>query len=157
MEEVRVVDQSLGVEGVVIQDDGPVVTKTTADTPDDEPADPSVGEPAANVEILDGELADDGKAEENAELGTRSVVSPVKVGLVGGAGDHGEITLGEPALEHVHVMKGLLRPLELTLLEEVLRDTEANKFTVLDVVRDLRVHGSTHAVIIGILLSHEKV
>ena len=65
VEEVRVVDESLGVEGVIIEDDRPVGAKTTADTPNDEPADPSVSEPAADVEILDGELADDSEAEED--------------------------------------------------------------------------------------------
>ena len=48
-------------------------------------------------------------------------------------------------------MKGLGRPLELSLLKNVFRDTEANKLAVLDVVGDLGVDSASDAVIVGVL------
>ena len=154
VEQVGVVNQGLSVEGMVIKDDGPVVTETAANTSNDEPADPAVREPATNVEVLDGKLTDDSKTKNNTKLSTGCIVGPVEVGLVGGTSDHGKVLLGEPALEHIHVVKGLLGPLELTLLENVLRDTETDELTILNVVRDLGVHSSAHFVIIGVLTSY---
>jgi len=120
VEQVRVVDKSLGVEGMIVEDNGAVVAKTTSDTADDEPADPAVGQPATNVEVLDGELTDHGEAEKHAELGARGVVGPVEIGLVGGARDHGQVLLGEPAGQDVHVMDSLRGPLVALLLKDVL-------------------------------------
>ena len=120
VEQVWVIDESLGVEGVIVQHNGAVVTETTTDTTDDEIADPSVGQPAANIEVLDGQFTDHGESEEDAELGARGVVGPVEVRLVGGARDHGQVLLGEPAGQHVHVMESLGSPLVAFLLKDVL-------------------------------------
>ncbi len=119
VEEVWVVDKSLGVEGVIVEDQWAVVTETTADTSDDEVADPSVGQPAANVEVLDGQFADHGKTQKNAHLSSSRIVSPVEVRLVSRSGDHAQVVLGEPALKHVHVVESFRGPLELTLLKGV--------------------------------------
>ena len=75
-----------------------------------------------------------GEAEEDAELGARRVVRPVPDGLVGGPRDHGQVAPREPALEHLHVVESLRRPLKVALLERVLRDTEADQLAVLHVV-----------------------
>ena len=120
VEEVRIVHESLSVEGVVIKDNGSIMLETTADTSHDEPHDPGVCEPASHGEALDRQLTDETKTEEYAKLSTRCVVSPVEIGLVGGASDHGEITSGEPALQNVKIVHGLGSPLELTLLKGVL-------------------------------------
>ena len=42
VEQVGVIDQSLGVEGMVIEDQGAVMAETTADTPNNEVADPAI-------------------------------------------------------------------------------------------------------------------
>ena len=126
VEEVRIVDEGLGIESVIIEDNGPVGTEAAADAPHNEPADPSVGKPATHIEVFDGQLADDGEAEEDTKLRTSRVVSPVEIRLVSWASDHREVIPGEPALENIHIMEGLLCPLELSLLEDVLRDTEAD-------------------------------
>lgn len=120
VEEIWVVDESLGVEGVIVKHKRAIVTKTTADTSNDEVADPSVGQPASNIEVFDGEFANDSESEKNANLSACGVVSPVEVGLVSRSSDHGKIVLGEPRLEDVHVVEGLGGPLELTLLKGVL-------------------------------------
>jgi len=151
VEQVWVVDQGLGVEGMVIKDDGAVVTETAANTSDDEVADPSVGEPATDVEVLDGELADDGQAEEHAHLSAGGVASPVEVGLVRRAGDRSKIFSGEPALKDLHVVHGLRSPLELSFLKGVFGDTETDQLTVLDVVSNLGVDSSSESVIVSVL------
>ena len=120
VEEVWVVDESLGVEGVIVKHKRAIVTKTTAYTSDDEVADPSIGQPASNIEVLDGEFANDSESEKDANLSTCGVVGPVEVGLVGRSSDHAKVVLGEPRLEDVHVVEGLGSPLELTLLKGVL-------------------------------------
>lgn len=62
------------------------------------------------------------------------IVSPVEVGLVCWSGDHTQVILGEPALEHGEVVLGLGSPFEPTFFKAVLTDTEADKFTILHVV-----------------------
>ena len=68
VEQVWVVHQSLGVERVVIENDGSVGAETTANTPNDEIADPAIGQPASRIETLDGEFTDDGKTQKDAKL-----------------------------------------------------------------------------------------
>ena len=79
VEQIWVVHQSLGVEGMIVQDNGPIAAETAADTPNDEVADPAVGQPAPHVEVFDGELADDGETEEDTKLCPGGVVRPVEV------------------------------------------------------------------------------
>ena len=153
VEEVRVVDQRLGVEGVIVEDQGTVVSETASNASQYEVTDPAIGEPAPHVEVLDGELADDGEAEQHAHLRPRRIVRPVEVGLVCGSGDHAEIILREPALEHVDIMDCLGSPLELAFLEGVFRDTETDKFTILNVIGDLSIDSSPDAIIVSILSS----
>jgi len=151
VEEVRVVDKSLGVEGMVIQDQRTVVSETTADTPDDEVDNPEVGQSDSHVEVLDGELTDEEETKKDTSLSTSSVVGPVEVGLVSRSSDHAQIVLREPAGKNGEVMSGLGGPLELALFKDVLRDTESDKFTILDVVGGLGIDTSSHSVIVGIL------
>ena len=68
VEQVWVVHEGLGVEAVIVQHNGSVAAQTTADTPNEEVADPAIGQPAPHVEVLDRELADDGEAENDAQL-----------------------------------------------------------------------------------------
>lgn len=70
VEQVWVVHQSLGVERVVIENDGSVGAETTANTPNDEIADPAISQPASRIETLDGELTDDGETQKDAKLGS---------------------------------------------------------------------------------------
>lgn len=151
VEQVWVVHQRLGVERMVVENDGTVVTETTANTSDDEIADPAISEPAADIEVFNGELANNSQAEKNANLSASGVVSPVKVGLVSGTSDHGKISSREPAHEDLNVVTGLGGPLELSLFEGVFGDTETNQFTVLDVISNLGVDSSSHSVIVGVL------
>lgn len=79
VKEIRVVDQRLGVQGVVVHHDGARVTETAAETTSHEVDDPGVSQPASHVEVLNGQLSDEEETEQAAELGTGSVVSPVEV------------------------------------------------------------------------------
>ena len=120
VEEIWVVDKGLGVEGMIVHHKRAVVTETTTNTSDQEVAHPTVCEPATNVEVLDGELTDDGKSKNDTSLSTSGIVGPVPVRLISWTGDHGEITTGEPALKNVEIVHSLGSPLELTLLKNVL-------------------------------------
>ena len=151
VEQIGVVQQCLGVELVVPHHHGAVCFETTADTADDEEHNPTVGQPATNVEVLDRELTDDSKAEKDTKLSAGSVVSPVEIRLVAWASDHGQIVAGEPALENLLIVEGLGGPLELSLLKGVFGDTEADQLTVLNVVGSLGVDSTSHFVIIGVL------
>ena len=156
VEQIWVVHQSLGVEGVIVQHNGSIAAETAADTPNDEVADPAVGQPAPHVEVFDGELADDGESEEDTKLCPGGVVRPVEVRLVGGSRDHAQIVSGEPALKHGEVVLSLCSQLKLTLFQDVLTNTEADKFTILNVFRSLGVDSSPLAIIIGVLKSSVK-
>ena len=79
VEQVWVVDKSLGVEGVIVQHDGAVRAQTATDTPNDEVANPAIGKPASDVEVLDGQFTDDGEAKDYAQLRSGCVVCPVEV------------------------------------------------------------------------------
>lgn len=134
VEQIRVVDQRLGVEGVIIENERTVVTETTADTSDNEVANPTVSQPASHVEILDGELTNDGQTENDANLSSGRVVGPVEVRLISRSGDHVKIILGEPALENIHIVESLGSPFELPFFKGVFGNTEAHKFTILNII-----------------------
>ena len=156
VEQIWVVHQSLGVEGMIVQDNGSIAAETAADTPNDEVADPAISQPASHVEVFDGELANDGESEEDTKLCPGGVVRPVEVRLVGGSRDHAQIVSGEPALKHGEVVLSLCSQLKLTLFQDVLTNTEADKFTILNVFRSLGVDSSPLAIIIGVLKSSVK-
>ena len=67
-------------------------------------------------------------------MSSGSIISPVEGGLVCWSGDHAEIIDREPALEHFRIMESLGSPFELTFLKGVFRDTETDKFTILNVI-----------------------
>lgn len=153
VEQIRVVQQSLCVELMVPQDHGAVLAETTADTADNEEHNPAVSQPAADVEVLDWELSDHSETKEDTKLSSGSVVGPVEVGFVAGTGDHREIVAREPALKDLLVVESFGSPLELSLLQGVFRDTEANQLTILHVVGGLGVDSSSHFVIVRVLYS----
>jgi len=98
VEQIWVVHKRLGVERMVVENNRAVVTETTANTSDDEIADPAISEPAADIEVLNRELANDSQTKKYANLSASGVVSPVKVGLVSRTSDDGQISSWEPAL-----------------------------------------------------------
>ena len=87
-EKIWVINQGLGVETMVVQDEWSSEGKTTADTSDDEEADIEVCNPASNSETLDGKLTDDSKSEDDTSLSSGGVVGPVEVRIVGRSGNH---------------------------------------------------------------------
>ena len=54
VEEVWIVDQSLGVNTMVVHNNWSVVLETSTETSDHEVHNPSVSDPASDIEILDG-------------------------------------------------------------------------------------------------------
>lgn len=98
VEQIWVVHKRLGVERMVVENNRTVVTETTANTSDDEIADPAISEPAADIEVLNRELANDSQTKKYANLSASGIVSPVKVGLVSRTSDDGQISSWEPAL-----------------------------------------------------------
>lgn len=98
VEQVWVVDQRLGVEGVIVHHDGSRVAETSSETTGHEVNGPGISQPASNVEVLDGEFSNEEETEQAAELGARSVVGPVKVRAVNWAGDNAlHVVAREPA------------------------------------------------------------
>ena len=61
VEQVWVVGQGLGVEGVVVQNDWAVGSKTAAETSNNKPHAPDVGEAASSVEVFDWQFTDNGE------------------------------------------------------------------------------------------------
>ena len=155
--QIGVVEQRLGVELMVPKDEGAIMAETTTDTTDDEEDDPSVGQPATNVEVLDGQFADHGEAEEHTKLRAGSIVGPVEIGLVSWASNDGKVIPGEPALKDLLIVEGLGSPFELSLLEGVFRDTETNEVTVLDVVSRLGVDSTSEFIVVGVLKAGEAL
>jgi hypothetical protein len=102
VDEVWVVDQGLGVEGVVVEHDGSVGEEPTTQSSHHEVDAVGVGQPAPHVEVLDGQLADHEQTQSHSHLGAGGVGSPVEVGTVDGAGhDVVHVLLSEPAA-HLH-------------------------------------------------------
>ena len=79
VEQIWVVDQSLGVEGVIVEHDWAISFETTTDTPNNEVADPAVGQEAPRVEVLDWQLANHGESEKHTDLSPRRIVCPIEV------------------------------------------------------------------------------
>lgn len=87
-EQVWVVDQSLGVNTVVVHHNRSVVLETSTETSYNEVDDPTVSQPGSNVEILNGELSDEEESEQASKLSSASVVSPVEVRSENGSGNN---------------------------------------------------------------------
>ena len=79
VEEIWVVDQGLGVQGVVVQHDGARVSETSAETTQHEVHEPSVSQPASYIEVLDGKLSNEEKTQKATYLSASSVVGPVEI------------------------------------------------------------------------------
>ena len=109
-EKVGVIHQGLGVHRVVVHYDGSVVSKTSTVSSEDEVSDPCVRKTNTHVEGLDGELTDGEETEHASELGTRSIVGPVEIGTVNGSGDLSHLSSGEPVVDDVQVLDGLVSP-----------------------------------------------
>jgi hypothetical protein len=98
VEQVRVVDQRLGVKSVVVHHDGARLTETSAKTTSHEVDNPSISQPASNIEVLDGELSNEEETQEAADLRTGCVICPVEVRTVSGTGNNAlHVVAREPA------------------------------------------------------------
>jgi hypothetical protein len=164
-EEVGVVDQGFGVHGIVIQADGSLLGESTAQSSDDEEDNPGVSDSASDMEILDGELTDDSETEEDSQLSATTVVGPVEVGTVDGAGDFVHGSSGEPGFKlsqndgykisnytyDVKVLHSLISPDRLGLLDNMIGHTETDELSILNVLRNLGVKTTSHSIIIGVL------
>lgn len=74
------------------------MSKTSAESTGHKVNDPGISQPASNIEVLDGKLSNEKKAEQAAELSAASVVSPVEVRAINWAGDNTlHIVAREPA------------------------------------------------------------
>lgn len=96
VEQIWVVSKRLSVEGMIVHNQGSVVSKTTTESSDNEPHAPHVSEAASSVEVSNRQFTDHSKTEGNTNLSTGSVVSPVEIGTVNGSGDLIHLTAGEP-------------------------------------------------------------
>jgi len=151
-EEIGVVDEGLGVHGIVVKTDGSLLGESTAQSSDDEEHNPGVGDSASNMEVFDGELTDDGETEEDSELGATAVVGPVEVGTVDGSGDLVHGSSREPRFKDVEVLDSFVGPDGLGLLDNVIGHTETDELSILNVLGNLGVKTTSHSVIIGVLL-----
>lgn len=151
-EQVGVVDESLGVHGIVVHANGSLLGETTADTSDDEEDNPGVSDSASHVEILDRELTDNSETEEDSQLSATAVVGPVEVGTVDGSGDLVHLSSGEPGFEDIEISDSFIGPDRLGFLDDVIGHTETDKFSILDVLGNLGVKSTSHSIIISVLL-----
>lgn len=78
-EQIGVVDQSLGMHGVVIHDKGSVVFKTTTESSYQEEGNPRPSESYSHVEVANRELTDGPESNKASDLSTGSVVSEVNI------------------------------------------------------------------------------
>ena len=139
------------MEGVVVHNNGSVVSQTTAETSDNEPHAPNVGKAASSVEIFNWEFTDNSETESNTDLSAGSIVSPVEVGTVNGSSDFVHLTAGEPRSKKGELTLGLRGPGGHRFLKSVLGHTETDKVVVLNVLSDLGVNLSSLEIIIGVL------
>jgi len=153
VEQVWVVGQGLSVQGVIVQTDGTVITETLTESPDHEVGDPDVSDTATCVEVLDGELTDDGETEDTTDLGAGGVVCPVPVRLVAGSGDFLHLAAGEPASEDGELLFGLRGPCGHDFLEVVFGHTKADQVVVGNILGLLGVDLSALHIIVSILFS----
>ena len=153
VEQVRVVGQSLHVDGVVVKYNGTVVGETTSESTNDEPANVEVSNPASDVEVLNRKLTNNSKSKSNSQLSTSGVVSVIEVGSESGACNFVHLSSREPALKNIKVLLGLGRESRQLLDKLLLGKTEADKVTILNVLGSLRINFSSLEIIIGILKS----
>ena len=98
-EEIGVVDKGLGVHGVVVHADRSLDRETTSKSSNDKEDNPGVSDSASNMEVLDRELTDNSKTEEDSKLSSSAVVGPVEVRSVDGSGDFVHLSPGEPRVD----------------------------------------------------------
>lgn len=79
VEQVWVIHKRLGLECVIIHDNGSSPSQTSTETSSNEIDDPSISQPASNVEVLNGQLSDEEESKKTSNLGSSCVVGPVKV------------------------------------------------------------------------------
>ena len=82
VEQVWVVNQRLGMEGMVVHNDGAGVTETTPESTCHKVYDPCVCKPASHIEVLNGQFSDEEQSKKASELCSGSVVGPVEVRAV---------------------------------------------------------------------------
>ena len=96
VQEIWMVDEGLGVEGMVPEDGWSVVSETTAGSTDDVVDNPAVSESATSVEVFDWQLTDGKESKTNSELGSCCVVSMVEVRFVGWSSNFSQFSFWEP-------------------------------------------------------------
>jgi len=151
-EEIGVVDKGLSVHGVVVHADRSLDRETTSESSNDKEDNPGVSDSASNMEVLDRELTDNSKTEEDSKLSSSAVVGPVEVRSVDGSGDFVHLSLGEPRVKDGKIMGSLIGPHEASLSNGMIGHTETDELTVLNVLGDLGVDSTSHSIIIGVLL-----
>ena len=88
VEQIWIVDESLGVDLVVVGDDGSGVLQPSAQPSRDEETDVEVGDPASDVEVLDRQFSDEEQAQHAPDLGPGCVVGEIEIRFVGWASQH---------------------------------------------------------------------
>ena len=78
-EEIWVVNEGLGMDGMVVHDNGSSVSETSSETTGHEVDEPSVCEPASHIEVLDRKFSNEHETKDASQLSARCVVSPVEV------------------------------------------------------------------------------
>ena len=78
-EEVWIVEESTLVEPMVVEHDWSLESQTSTNATGHEEDHVSVGDPASHVEVLDGQLSNDCKAQQASNLSSGGIVGPVVV------------------------------------------------------------------------------
>ena len=156
-EQVWVVQQGSRVELMVVENNWSLVSQTSAESLGHEDDQVEVSEPASDVEVLDWKLSDDSQTKEASKLSSGGVVSPVPIGLRDRSHDDVLILiLREPGLENVKVFLRLVSPGRKPLFHVVLRQTEADKIIILNVLGGLEVSHSSLSIIEGVLYERKS-
>lgn len=79
VEEVWIVSKRLGMDSVIVENQGSCVSETSTETSQDEVDAPGIGEPASHIEVLDGQFSNEEETKKASDLCSCSIVSPVKV------------------------------------------------------------------------------
>ena len=136
---------------MIVHNNRSVALQTTAKTSYNEVNNPSVGDPATHVEILDWQFTNDSQTQEASNLSAGSIVSPIEIRSVDRSGNFLHFSAGEPTSENCELALSFWGPSWHDFLEVVLGHTKANQVVVLDVFGFLWVDLSSLQIVIGIL------
>jgi len=93
------VNQSLGVPGVIVEHQGSVASETASSTSDDVVHNPEVGESGTSIEVLDWELSDGEESKDDTALSSSGVAGEIEARLVNWSGNFVHLSLREPAVD----------------------------------------------------------